>query len=108
MKRQLPVLYVLQGKLAVPVSTMDDWIERFDHRTKHVCQTRVGGILISTVFLGLDHSFGSGLPQLFETMVFRGGQGDECERCGTWVEAEVQHAAVVAVVRAEIVEKVNT
>jgi hypothetical protein len=29
-----------------------------------------GGIRVSTVFLGLDHSFGQGPPVLFETMVF--------------------------------------
>ena len=31
-----------------------------------------GGIRVSTVWLGIDHGFGSGTPILFETMVFSG------------------------------------
>lgn len=35
-----------------------------------VQQDTVNGYLVSTVFLGLDHSFDFGVPVLFETMIF--------------------------------------
>lgn len=101
-------LYVLQGKLAVPVPDMETWAARFDHKNKHVAETQVGGIWISTVFLGIDHNYYTdGLPILFETVAFRGGNGDDCERCGSWDEAEKQHAEMVERIRREIKEKVN-
>jgi aminoglycoside phosphotransferase family enzyme len=51
---------------------------------------------ISTVFLGLDHSFDEGRPLLFETMTFGGQEHDQriCERCTTWDEAVAQHERV--------------
>lgn len=33
-------------------------------------QTNIGKVMVSTVFLGLDHSFGSKIPVLWETMIF--------------------------------------
>lgn len=57
---------------------------------------------VSTVFLGLDHSWGDGEPQIFETMVFGGALDQEQERYSTWAEAEAGHAAMVARVRASM------
>jgi len=57
------------------------------------------GKYVSTVFLGLNHAFGSGPPLLFETMVFPSDTdfADEyCERCSTWDEAVIMHAEAVA------------
>jgi len=51
---------------------------------------------ISTVFLGIDHSFGFGEgPLLFETMVFNGPLDGEQDRYSTWDEAEAGHKAMV-------------
>ncbi len=50
-------------------------------------------VSISTVFLGLDHSFSRvGPPILFETMIF-GSKffQDYQSRCATWAEAELMH-----------------
>lgn len=105
-----PYYYILQGKLAVPVKTLEEFGARFEHKNRFVAQTKIGGVVVSTVFLGIDHSFSTApeaLPILFETMVFRGGKGDDMERCGSWEEAEAQHKAMVAKVRAEIRAKVN-
>lgn len=58
---------------------------------------------VSTVFLGLDHSWGGGEPILFETMVLReagGGLEDlYMERSSTWERAANTHERVVAGVR---------
>lgn len=53
-------------------------------------------ILISTVFLGLDHSFSTeGPPILFETMVFNGPLHGDMDRYETWDAAITGHEATV-------------
>lgn len=48
---------------------------------KRVALTQVGPYMVSTVWLGLDHSFGAGDPLIFETMVFPAeGWADPTER----------------------------
>jgi hypothetical protein len=107
-----PGYYKLIGKLAVPVTDPTEWARFFEKSTRDrsriVAQTHIGGVFVSTVFLALDHRFlEDGPPQLFETMIFRGGKGDDTFRCATWEQAEAQHAEAVAQVRAEIKDKVN-
>lgn len=64
-----------------------------------VGRTDIPGGFISTVFLGIDHSFiGGGPPVLFETMVFaneRGGEDLDSRRYSTWGEALDGHNAFV-------------
>jgi hypothetical protein len=51
---------------------------------------------ISTVFLGLDHSFSEDEePLLFETLVFDGELEGEMERYSTWDEAVEGHAKMI-------------
>jgi hypothetical protein len=65
---------------------------------RHVAVTFVGVLQISTVFLGLDHSFReSGPPILFETMIFGDDEDDYQRRCATWEEAEAMHARAVEI-----------
>jgi hypothetical protein len=64
---------------------------------------RVEKIMVSTVFLGLDHSYSEeGPPILFETMVFNGPLHDEMERYATYDEAEAGHAIMIERVRVEL------
>lgn len=61
---------------------------------RRVAFDAVGRVEVSTVFLGLDHSYSGHTPLLFETMVF--GMDDEIqERWTTWDEAETGHKAVL-------------
>ncbi len=49
--------------------TWAKWFEEaFDKR--RVASTEIGDVRVSTVFLGLDHSFGDEEPIFWETMVF--------------------------------------
>jgi hypothetical protein len=94
---------------------------------KRVALTKVGQYNISTVWLGLDHSFGHGPPLIFETMIFwelevpeeinldlpsiggmpgfkfhrtqKTGWDDYCDRYHTEAEAIAGHAAAVEMVR---------
>lgn len=92
--------YKLAGKETVP-STLMDWAMSVQNKeSKQVGKTEfVGGVLVSTVFLGFDHGWGDELPCLFETMVF-GGQHDMYqERYSTFDEAEEGHKRVEKMVR---------
>lgn len=68
---------------------------------RKVAETKLsGGVRVSTVLLGLDHSFGGGKPIIFETMVFGGKLDQEEDRYATRQEAENGHRAMVNRVRA--------
>lgn len=65
-----------------------------DH-VRTIIKTICGDVEVSTVFLGLDHSFEGKKPLLFETMVF-GGPNDGIEnRYSTWRQAESGHVEIV-------------
>jgi hypothetical protein len=68
-----------------------EWARWLETANRHVAERRLGTIRVSTVFLGIDHSFGRGLPVLFETMIFGGKFDGYQERCMTWEQAEVMH-----------------
>jgi hypothetical protein len=88
--------YILQGKLAVPCDDLMTWGRWMETHDRRVGFDTVGPYEISTVFLGLDHQFGVGLPILFETMIFAGNFSDLYQdRCGTWQEAVEMHAVAV-------------
>lgn len=57
--------------------------------------TVVKGSTVSTVWLGLDYSFGGGPPLIFETMIFGGGHGGWCKRYATEIEAQTDHELIV-------------
>ena len=72
-----------------------------------VALTKIGPFTVSTIFMGMDHSYKPDLdtpPLLFETMVFcadpdnpdRFGERGEMRRCSTWAQAEEQHALMVS------------
>jgi hypothetical protein len=76
------------------------WARTFeDNAYRTVEQTDLpNGVLVSTVWLGLDHQFGDGPPLIFETMVFgdrESGRDLAQERYSTLDEARAGHAAMV-------------
>ena len=82
--------------------TVEQWANSLADNT--VAKTTIGvsgsTVDVSTVWLGLDHSFGDGPPLIFETMVFGGNLDQEQERYSTESEALVGHAAMCEQVRA--------
>lgn len=80
--------------------TMREWATSFETNRdlKRVAETTLpNGRWVSTVWLGIDHAFGSGPPLIFETMVFGStGESDlDCERYSTEAEALAGHARLV-------------
>jgi hypothetical protein len=88
--------YVLDGKTAKPVADVIEWGKHFYRDNRRVAEDDTDKGRVSTVFLGLDHAFGSGPPEIFETMVFGGDLDGEMERYSTWEQAEAGHKAMVA------------
>jgi hypothetical protein len=84
----------------------------FDY--KRVDLTEVGPYVVSTVWMGMDHSFMEGPPQIFETMVFTSSEWSDVERIGlqdidcvryaTESEARAGHQDMVALIRATTIE----
>jgi hypothetical protein len=88
--------YKLDGHTPVPCESIDEANIRKNDEWR-VDQTHLRtGEFISTVFLGLDHSWEpTGPPILFETMIFRGPLDQWQERYCTWDEAEIGHEVAV-------------
>lgn len=91
--------YVLDDEnKVVGEPSVEAWAQWFEdnglNERRRVGEDRVGQMRVSTVFLGIDHNFGSGPPHVFETMVFP-SEDDYGEvfslRYSTWEEAEVGH-----------------
>jgi hypothetical protein len=94
-----------------PLQTFDDdgkpitetliWFEKkfSDPKYKTVEKTKVGDDYeVSTVWLGINHNFGDGLPLIFETMIFTRDEYEYdnwCWRYTTEAEAKKAHAAIV-------------
>ncbi len=79
----------------VDLYTWGKWFEDIENR--RVASTHLDGYHISTVFLGINHSWDeSSKPLVYETMVFS-PKGDDSymRRYYTWNEAEIGHMNAV-------------
>lgn len=103
-------LYVLAEDGKTPVECKDviewgRWTEGPGRKMKVVASDKLHisrheeGVRVSTVFLGLDHSFGGGPVLLWETMIFGGKHNDYQRRYATFDEAVLGHAEAVALAR---------
>lgn len=107
------------GEVIGPFETADPWYHEHagpDWRAREYERTGVDpwlvdrtelatGQIVSTVFLGLDHSLtwrAGGPPQVFETTVL--GDWDPMWRCSTLAEARAYHARMCAYVTLTAVE----
>jgi hypothetical protein len=88
--------YILDSN-GEPIETNDllEWGRWMQVCNRQVAVDQVGDAKVSTVFLGLDHSFGDGLPVLWETMVFGGKLDGEQDRYTSREDAVKGHAAIL-------------
>lgn len=89
--------YILDSQ-GMPVAEDDllvwaNWLETTD---RQVAMDKLGDVEVSTVFLGLDHSFGGAAPILFETMIFGGPHDQYQDRYSTREEALAGHQKALA------------
>lgn len=88
--------YILDGHNPIVENDLIKWAKWFEKADRHVAKDNVDNFSISTVFLGIDHSFGDeSKPILFETLVFGGKLDGEMERYSTWEEAKKGHKEMV-------------
>jgi hypothetical protein len=113
-----PNHYILVGRtpIAVDLLTWADWFEKRENRSLwYTVIDEDLRVSVSTIFLGLDHSFSQGKeePVLFETMSFVPAEkillgrlwdreSDEERRYCTYAQAEAGHAEVVAQMRGKV------
>jgi len=92
----------------IPASLLEwaEWFENYDNR--QVARHEIGPLVVSTVCLGLDHSFGDGGPPvLFETMVFHNGEDRAQYRAYTWEDALECHNSIVAFLMAGVAPELD-
>ena len=101
-----PRFYKLWKGLPVPVDDVIEWAKWFKTADRVVAQENISeDIMVSTVFLGCDESFGlNPRPLIFETLVFGGKCGGMMDRYSTWGQAERGHAKMVEKVKRQKVK----
>jgi len=90
------------NKTVLKAETIEDWANWFEHADNRLLQqTQVRAARVSTVFLGIDHSFDTSeeaTPILFETMIFGGAYDQFQWRYTTAEEALSDHEKIVKMV----------
>lgn len=79
----------------VPCGLMD-WGRATEIGQKRVALDESDDVQVSTVFLGLDHSFGGPVPVLWETMIFGGEHDQYCDRYTSHTDALEGHKKACA------------
>lgn len=94
--------YKLVNKIPVPVDSIEEANSSF--KENHIIkQDVIEGILVSTIFLFMDHPFNyDSAPILFETMIFGGKHDQYQERYKTYEEAETGHVNAVNLVMSDL------
>jgi hypothetical protein len=97
--------YRLMPDKSVEPCSLFDWTEQMNSPERRVAFDELEGVgFVSTVFLGLDHSFFEGPPLLFETMARIGPRWAEevMRRYSTYDEALAGHNELLAEHRAAV------
>lgn len=92
--------WILRDGVPVPASDLMAWAEWFEskeaQKERIVARDEKDGVVVSTVFLALDHSFGGKEPVLYETLVFNGPFDGEMYRYTNKESAIRGHKEMVA------------
>jgi len=107
MRRDRPQHYrIIPGTHEVEPCSLLEWAATMNPSVdRHVAETIIQDVRVSTVFLGLDHNFSDdGPPVLFETMVFGGPEDGYGRRYSSWSDADRGHTEVVV----RVVEALST
>lgn len=91
-----------------------EWGKYMESNNRHIAKDFINSdIMVSTVFLGLDHSFGGPIPILYETMIFGGKHDQYQKRYATKEEALEGHKKALALALADktvavVIDGLNT
>jgi hypothetical protein len=96
--------YILDNNnnpIATPTLEAAKWLEEGTNR-RTIKRDEIGDILVSTVFLGLDHSWTpGGKPVLWETMIFGGEHDQYQERYTSHEDALEGHKKALTLITKE-------
>lgn len=94
------IYFILDGREPKEVNDILEWARWIEkNENKVIKQTNLpNNILVSTVFLGINHAFMDGPPILFETMIFGGEHNQYQNRYATYEEAEKGHEEAIQLV----------
>ena len=81
-----------------PMELME-WAKAFESDDRRVGKDTIDGQRVSTVWLGIDHSFGEGPSLIFETMIFGGPHDQYCDRYSNEEAALAGHNRTVTAIR---------
>jgi hypothetical protein len=98
----MDLFYILNDKgEIVPTSDPIEFAKSFECAETQSMKDEVYGVLVSTVFLGINHQYDpNGPPLVWETMVFGlKGQEDRPIRYSSKAEAEEGHKRMVELVK---------
>ena len=92
----LKAYYKLNPDKTISECTVSEWIDMYQVERaldkRRIRLTEENDYAVSTVFLGLDHSFDElAMTILFGTMIFCGPLNEYQERCSTYREAVAMH-----------------
>ena len=95
--------YILREGKPVEVDNLAEWAAWYEKADRTLLRTRLPhNVMVSTVFLGLDHGFNDVGPLLWETMVFGGPYDGYMDRHTTEEEARQGHAYALKVANGEV------
>ncbi len=87
--------YIIKDRVAYPVELLE-WAAWYGSHVRVVSQTNIVTYYVSTVSLGLDHSYGDGPPLIFETLVRNVDRNAEIMwRYTSWKQARSWHRFIV-------------
>lgn len=92
--------YMWINKEIVETDNADEWGKWFKNfKNRQIKKTEKNGVTVSTVFLGIDHSFSKARePVLFETMIFGGEKDGYQKRYCTMQEALDGHNEIMELI----------
>jgi hypothetical protein len=98
--QELTRYYLLQKDRTLRRVSSREWAHWFeaDRMQRQIANHVIGGVRVSTVFLGLDHGDGTGPPIVFETMIFGGPHNEYQERYSEYKDAVAGHWRALAMV----------
>ena len=101
------MFYKLENKNPVKCVTGQEWVEWYEAAARSgervVARDTFSGVLLSTIFTGIDpNSIDADPPQLFETVAFMGRKATGVAlRSATWEQAEQTHRSMLRKMRKE-------
>lgn len=83
-----------------PVLTelFDEYIDWERNNSRTIAREVIGDVIVSTVFLGLDHRYSGETPVLWETMIFNGEHDQYQERYTSHEDALEGHQNAINLV----------